>query len=169
MVAGEFAWDGAKRFQTLEGWDWMITPHLRHMEVYFDQENQRVGMNEQTFTTLGYANGLEEVQVMIKNEAVNGMTFLVTDSGPFARSVVAEAVANGRDKPEVKDPITQIEEAANSLIVQAAGINGATPFQMEVFTMRYAEMQKNLTALQERMDKVAGVVQLAGLAVAEAV
>lgn len=169
MVAGEFAWDGAKKVQTLNGWDWMITPHLKHMECYFDQDEQRVGMNEQTWTTLGFAHGMEEVEVMIENRAVNGMTFLVSDAGPFRRSLVEEAKAAGRDKPEIKDPITQIEQDAQALIVQAAGINGATPFQMEVFTMRYAEMQRKMADLQERMDRVAGTVQLAGLAVAEAV
>lgn len=169
VKAGEFAWDGAKRVMLLEGWEWMITTHLKHMEVYFDQDAQRVGMNKQTWTTLGYANGMEEVQVMIKNQAVKGMTFLVTDGGPFQRALVAEAKAAGRDKPETKDPITQIEEKATGLIVQAASISGATPFQMEVFTMRFVDLQRELVALQERVDKVAGMVQLAGLAVTEAV
>ncbi len=169
MKAGEFAWDGAKRVQLLNGWEWMVTPHLKHMEMYFDQANQRVGMNDQTWTTLGFANGMEEVEAMIENRAVNGMTFLVTDSGPFQRSLVAEAKVAGRDKPEAKDPITQIEEKANALIVQAAGMNNATPFQMEIFSVRFADMQRELVALQDRMDRVAGMVQLAGLAVSEAV
>lgn len=174
MAAGEFSWEGATRVELANGIEWMITKHLKHMECYFDNATPgegrygRVAMNEQTWHTLHFENAQAEVEAMVKN-GVTGMTFLVTDSGPFGRAAAAEAASKGLDKPIVKDPLTQLEEQAQGLIAQAAGINGATPVQMEIFTVRYAAMNADLAVLTERMEKIRALIDLAGLAVAEAV
>lgn len=183
MKSGAFSWEGAKRVEFSNGIAWMLSPHMHHMECYFDRTTEtrvradgveqeihyvRVAMSEQTWKTLEYANGRAEVEAMAKN-GVTGMTFLVTDSGAFGRAAAAEAAAKGLDKPIQKDPLTQLEELANGLIAQAAGMNGATPVQMEIFTVRYAALNADFTALEERMAKVRALIELAGLAVAEAV
>lgn len=174
MTAGEFSWEGSTRVQLADGIEWMISKHLKHMECYFDNQVAsearvgRVAINEQTWETLKFENAQAEVEAMAKN-GVTGMTFLVTDSGPFARAVAAEAASKGLDKPIAKDPLTQLEEQAQGLIAQAAGINGATEVQMEIFTVRYAAMNADFAALAERMAKIKSLIDLAGLAVAEAV
>jgi hypothetical protein len=174
MAAGEFSWEGSKRVELANGIEWMISKHLKHMECYFDNVSPgegrygRVAVNEQTWHTLSFENARAEVEAMAKN-GVTGMTFLVTDSGPFGRAAAAEAASQGFDKPIMKDPLTQLEEQAHGLIAQAAGINGATPVQMEIFTVRYAAMNADFAVLEERMARIKSMIDLAGLAVAEAV
>lgn len=182
MKSGAFSWEGAKRVEFSNGIEWMISPHMNHMECYFGKvtrtvmaadgsyrevKNLRVAMSEQTWNTLQYENAQAEVEAMAKNE-VTGMTFLVTDSGPFGRAAAAEAAAKGLANPATKDPLTQLEEQAQGLIAQAAGMNGATQVQMEIFTVRYAALNAEYAALEERMAKVRASIDLAGLAVTEA-
>lgn len=160
---GDFHWETAKQVQYSDGVSWLLTKHLKHMECYFDQFGRRIAMSEQTWTTLTFAHGEAHVGAMMKN-GVSGMTFLVADASPFADCLLAEATSKGLDRPQVKDLLVQLEEKANALIVEAAGL-ASSAVQTEIFAVRIGELNAAFADVQDRMAKVAALIDLAGMVV----
>ena len=132
---------------------------------FTDHERECVFINPLTWKTLSYSLGAQANLVTTARNGASGMKFLVMDAGPYGEAARLEAQAS---KVVTTDPLITLEEDAQRLLVQAAGITGpANQLQTQVFMQRYGEMVARLEAYTQRLEHARKLVEMAGEAVIE--
>lgn len=139
---------------------------LDAMTCFVDQDNRRMVVSQQTWDILACDVDASDAFMADMMQGGTGMHFVVTDKDPYRRAVRKHAARKGNDVTQAKDAITQLSEQANALVVQAASLNASpTAIQQQVFAVRYATLRTEMEALEERMDMLRGLVDLAGTAI----
>lgn len=139
---------------------------LEPFTCYVEHAAKRMVISPDTWDVLGCDVDASDAFMADMIQGGTGMHFVVTDKDPYRRAVRKHAERTGTNVTQAKDAITELTEQANALVVQAASLNTApTSMQQQVFAVRYATMQVQMEALEERMNQLRGLVDLAGTAV----
>lgn len=160
------------------GWQVFLDDSLDYMVAFVQQADPadfagelvlaRVIISHETWETLADYDAAAINHFMSEMKAggtATGMRFIVKDAPPIASAIRKQAAA----APVTKDVFVELEERANSLVVQAASLNRSpTDTQRQIFAVRLAEMQRDYAELQERVATLGGIIQLAGTAVFDA-
>lgn len=155
--------------------DWMVylDESLERWEVYVDGIGRRTFVSSSTWDNLDGAaeNAFEKDFVhAYLDRKVREMRFINTDAGPYGVAARAYAAAQGTDTVRPKDRMVDLAERADSLVVQAASLNRKpTEVQLQTFAVRHARMVEEMAALEADLVRLRSKVDLAGLAVADAV
>lgn len=153
--------------ETGGGWLWNTHDLMDQNQVWVCRERHIVCMHPELWRTLQYdERSMTRFKIDVTGGAMaDGMSFVVVDAGPYAVAAKKRAAAEGTDVVMAKDALTQLTEAAESLIIQACGLNnGATVGQLEIFASRYHLITSQLEELEARMAKLRSTVGLAGTA-----
>lgn len=135
--------------------------------VYVIAAEKRVIVSSETWTTLGFDGEALRQFMSDMVEGSGGMKFLTLDAGPYARAVVKEAEKMGTNIPARSELLNELAVEADSLLTQAAGLQHATPVQLQIFSVRYAELAEKMDAAEAEFKRVRALVDLAGAAVAD--
>lgn len=160
-------WD--KRIPVMEwnGHQFYVDDALPAGAAYVKSNEKRIIVSTETWTTLGFDG--EALREFMRDmvEGSGGMKFLTLDAGPYARAVQTEAVKMGTNVPAAGDLLHGLALEADSLLTQAAGLQSATPVQLQIFSVRYAELAEKMEAAEREFARVRALVDLAGAAVAD--
>lgn len=153
------------------GWSIYVDSSLEWMMAYVEEldidgdPGGRIVISEDTWETLAYDDEALDYFLDEMRVGGSGMKFIVTDAGPYARAVKAEAKAKGTDMVMAKDALTELGERAYALLTQAASLNAApTPVQRQTFAVRYAKLTADFAQLEVRLGYLAAQIELAGTA-----
>lgn len=150
-------------------WKVYLDDALETFTAYVDAENTRVVISTETWDVL--ACDIDATDQFLADVAAGGtgMFFIVADKDPFRRAVREHARQQGTAVTQAKDAITDVTERANALVVQAASLNQApTLVQQQVFAVRFAQIGEEVRALEDRMDALRGLLDLAATALYDA-
>lgn len=157
-------WDDSKVIYE-DDWKVYIDEVVETMVAYVDADNERIVVSQETWDILCCDVDASDQFLADMTAGGSGMRFIVVDREPFRSAVREHARQKGNHVTKGKDAITQLTEQANALVVQAASLNTApTSMQQQVFAVRYAQLQEQMTQLEDRMDALRGLLNLAGTA-----
>jgi hypothetical protein len=147
------------------GWQVFTLDKMQPGTFYTDTARSCVFIHSTTWKTLSYSPGAQSHLVRTAYAGANGMKFLVMDSGPYGEAARAEAQVT---KVDSRDALDTLEEDAQRLLVQAAGVTGAAnQLQTQVFMQRYGDMVGRLEAYTQRLEHARQLVEMAGETVIE--
>jgi hypothetical protein len=148
------------------GWKVYLDLALEPFMAYVDDAESRMVVSPYTWEVL--SEDLDASRQFIDDmiEGGSGMHFVVADAPPYRGAVRKHAERKGTDVSQVKDPLTQLAEQINALVVQAASLNASpTALQQQVFATRYATAQADFAKLEDQIDGLRAMLDLAATAI----
>jgi hypothetical protein len=162
-------WEAEKPVSQMSTWRVVATTKVQEGAAFIPGRHDVIAVHPRTWRTISADMKAQAYFFESMLTGARGMKYLVMDSGPYGEAARAEARRNGTDVVMAKDLMTQVQEAAQSLIVQAAGLaGGATVLQMQAFHERYIKLEEDLTLLEHEVGRVRALVEIAGDTVAQA-
>lgn len=162
-------WEIEKHVSQMGTWRVIATAKVQEAVAFIPHGHDVIAVNPRTWRTISCDMAAQAYFFESMLTGARGMKYLVMDSGPYGEAARTEARKNGTDVVMAKDLFTQVQEAAQSLIIQAAGLaGGASLLQMQEFSERYGKLEEDLTFLEHEVGRVRALVEIAGDTVAQA-
>lgn len=162
-------WDSQKSVSQMGTWRVVATRKVQEACAFVPHGHDVIAVNPRTWRTISADMRAQAFFFESMLAGARGMKYLVMDSGIYGEAARTEARRDGGDVIMAKDLFTQVQEAAQSLIVQAAGLaGGANALQMAQFSERYAKLEDDLAFLEHEVGRVRALVEIAGDTVAQA-
>lgn len=149
-------------------WKVVVTERLQRGCCYVNSAHRVLAVHPLTWRTISFSSEAEAEFLRSMTGGASGMKFITMDAGSYGEAARAEAIRDAAVTD--KDPLVELNQRAESLIVQASGLaGGASQVQMSIFMERYVELQAQLETMEDRLARARGLVELARDAVMDAV
>lgn len=155
--------------------EWMVFTDatLNRWEIFVDALHQRAFVNPDTWESFdGPAEVAFEADFIeaYTESRVREMRFISFESGPYADAARRQASEHGTDTVRAKSRMAEVAQLADSLVLQAAGLNAApSELQLQIFAVRHSQAVADLAQLEADLALLRSKVSLAGLALVDVV
>lgn len=161
-------WDQRRPAYAAVGWSVYLDDDVPFASAYVSTEAKRIVVGTETWDLLSY-DSVAKYQLLDElKKGSDGIKLLPTETGPLLEALRSKARVEDAAVVQVVDQMTEFEEKAQKLLVEAASVNeNGSRAHAQMFAVRFAQLQEDWVDLQGRMQRVDNIMNLLADVVAE--